>query len=138
MVLRARSSERTSPRRSRAACRVTRSELSWRENLTRSGESVRAVSRAPLVRVSSAVRAVEGLERPRRMLSESGRPPRRPRAPRVPCHACRVGATVKSVFFENFLSPKISKKGPDIVHRGPFRRTHSDPPKKSSREVFFP
>ena len=60
------------------------------------------------------------------------------RAPRVPCHACRVGATVKSVFFENFLSPKISKKGPDIVHRGPFRRTHSDPPKKSSREVFFP
>lgn len=32
--------------RRRVACRVTRSELSWRENLTRSGESVRAVSRA--------------------------------------------------------------------------------------------
>ena len=63
--------------------------------------------------------------------------------PCVPCHAWRVGATVKSVFFENTPSPKIGTcknfrkihfdNDPDMVERGPFRRTQSGYLARSAR-----
>ena len=68
---------------------------------------------------------------------------RRAGGPCVPKRAWRVGATVRSVFFENTPSPKIGTcknfrkihfdNDPDMVERGPFRRTQSGYLARSAR-----